>query len=196
MCLRSTGLTAADLPCFWLAAGLSKEARLEASLQAIEKEVAAVEAGLEGLDDAEAAEAADSDAQAEEGAAPKAEASVAARPADRDLQRAGLQQRLADLRVKQQRVQAALQAERADAEGGEQAAAAAAAAVQLQEDAGFDEELNAASSSALVETERDRLIRLVRRRALHACTHAPEMLMACRGCQCRMQCFAGRADAL
>ena len=42
------------------------------------------------------------------------------------------------------------------------AAEEARAAVALMEDGGLDEELNAAGSSAMVETERDRLIRLVR----------------------------------
>ena len=110
-----------------------------------------MEAAIAGFDAA--------DAEAEED--PPDGAKTEAGGQEHQLQRAGLQQRLLDLQAKQQRVQGALEVN----QGGGKAAegqAGKASTVALLEDGGLDEELNAAGNSAMVETERDRLIRLVR----------------------------------
>ncbi len=131
-----------------------------------------MEAALAGFDeaDAEAEGQRLADERAPPGDATEGPAAVLeTQEPDRQLQRAGLQQRLHDLQAKQRRVQGALDAQQGGAGGGEgggaaegKAAEEARAAVALLEDGGLDEELNAAGSSAMVETERDRLIRLVR----------------------------------
>ena len=156
-----------------------------------------MEAALAGFDEADAE--ADGQRLAGERGPPPGDATEAAavvetQEPDRQLQRAGLQQRLHDLQAKQRRVQGALDAQQGGAGGGEgggaaegKAAEEARAAVALLEDGGLDEELNAAGSSAMVETERDRLIRLVRRarpcglpagRRLHSCNRLRHPLVA------------------
>lgn len=154
-----------------MCAGLSKDAKLEGLLGSIAQEITAVEAALTSLDSAEAeGEAQGAEAGAAEGAAAGQAASDGAQKPDSVLQRAGLQRRLRDLEAKQLRLQDALQTQRATAPGDVAGAGGGHEKVQtggavLLEDAGLDEELDAASNAALVETERDRLIRLVRCRA-------------------------------
>ena len=186
-----------EIPTGGPATDLSKEARLEGRLHAVGKEITAVEAGLQGLDDAEAAAAEAAEAaelEPAEGASPREGASgTAARTADWDLQRAGLRQRLSDLQATQRHAQAALQAERASPEAREgshdaRAQQAAPGAALLAEDTGLDEELDAAQNSSLVETERDRLIRLVRSR----CALCAEPSSACTAC-CRVACLHVRS---
>ena len=86
-------------------------------------------------------------------------------PADLRLQRAGLEQRLSDLLDKQKQLERAFDREQ-HAAGDQDAAPEPKEASQkkklvLQEDRFLDEELDNARNSAMVETERDRLIRLV-----------------------------------
>ena len=86
-------------------------------------------------------------------------------PADLRLQRAGLEQRLSDLLDKQKQLERAFDREQ-HAAGDQDAAPEPQEASQktklvLQEDRFLDEELDNARNSAMVETERDRLIRLV-----------------------------------
>lgn len=86
-------------------------------------------------------------------------------PADIKLQRAGLEQRLSDLEGKQGQYERALEREQ-DAGSTEEKVSGPKEgpkkAPVLQEDRFLDEELDNARNSAMVETERDRLIRLVR----------------------------------
>ena len=86
-------------------------------------------------------------------------------PADLRLQRAGLEQRLSDLLDKQKQLERAFDREQ-HAAGDQDAAPQPKEATQkkklvLQEDRFLDEELDNARNSAMVETKRDRLIRLV-----------------------------------
>ncbi|CAL5223760.1 g6324 [Coccomyxa viridis] len=133
--------------------GKSTQERLGDRLNAIEREVTAVNAALEGFDlDAEAE---DSEDGQEEVADEQREL-----PADVRLQRAGLEQRLADLQAKQRQLQDALARER-DSAALPAKGPAPEQPLQLQEDDRFlDEELDNTRNSAMVETERDRLIRL------------------------------------
>ena len=107
----------------------------------------------------------DQDEGAEETEDVREEAGEKEQPADVRLQRVGLEQRLADLEQKQKQIQEALEREldapSLQAKGPAQKEESKK--VQLQEDDTFlDEELDNAGNSAMVETERDRLIRLVR----------------------------------
>ena len=87
-------------------------------------------------------------------------------PADVRLQRAGLEQRLADLQQKQGQLEKSLAREVDDASL-QAKNPAPKQTLQLQEDDTFlDEELDNTRNSAMVETERDRLIRLVRQAPL------------------------------
>ena len=136
-------------------AGKSTQERLGERLSAIEREITAVNAALEGFD--QEAEADESEDGHEEVAEEQREL-----PADVRLQRAGLEQRLADLQAKQRQLEDAL-ARELDGSTLPAKGPAAKQPLQLQEDDRFlDEELDNAHNSAMVETERDRLIRLVR----------------------------------
>ena len=127
-------------------------------MNAIEREITAVNAALDGFsEDAEAAQL--------EGGQDELVEEEREQPADVRLQRAGLEQRLADLQGKQRQLEGVLDRELGTASlqtkgpGPEQGSTA----LQLQEDDKFlDEELDNAHDSTMVETERDRLIRLVR----------------------------------
>ena len=85
--------------------------------------------------------------------------------ADIRLQKAGLEQRIADLEKKQGQLQKALERELDAAgrqENGPEPQQGPGKQLVLQEDDTFlNEELDNAHNSAMVETERDRLIRLV-----------------------------------
>ena len=106
----------------------------------------------------------------DDGAADEPEAQEAqdanGQPADIRLQKAGLEQRIADLEKKQGQLQNALKRELDAAgrqENGPEPQQGPGKQLVLQEDDTFlNEELDNAHNSAMVETERDRLIRLVR----------------------------------
>lgn len=107
----------------------------------------------------------DQDEGAEETEDVREEAGEKEQPADVRLQRVGLEQRLADLEQKQRQIWEASEREldtpSVQAKG--LAQKKESEKVQLQEDDKLlDEELDNAGNSAMVETERDRLIRLVR----------------------------------
>ena len=125
---------------------------------AFSREITAVYAALDQFDeDAGAADADDAEER------PAGEAND--QPADLRLQRAGLEQRLSDLLDKQKQLERAFSREQ-HAAGAQEAAPEPEEASQkkklvLQEDRFLDEELDNARNSAMVETERDRLIRLV-----------------------------------
>lgn len=120
------------------------------------REITAVHAALDGFDQ---------DEGAEETEDVREEAGEKEQPADVRLQRVGLEQRLADLEQKQRQIWEASEREldtpSVQAKG--LAQKKESEKVQLQEDDKLlDEELDNAGNSAMVETERDRLIRLVR----------------------------------
>ena len=127
-------------------------------LHAIGREITAVNAALDGFDqDVEA----EGSGGGQEGAAKEQEE----QPADVRLQRAGLEQRLADLQRKQRQLEEVLEREADDSslQADGPVPAKKHTVLQLQEDDRFlDEELDNPQNSAMVETERDRLIRLVR----------------------------------
>ena len=110
---------------------------------------------MDGFD--EDAEAEHSGGEQEEGVEEQREL-----PADVRLQRAGLEQRLADLQQKQKQLEGTL-ARELDNASLQAKGPVPKQTLQLQEDDRFlDEELDKNCDSAMVETERDRLIRLVR----------------------------------
>ena len=137
---------------------------MEEHLLAVSREVTAVHAALDQFDeDAEAAEADYADERPAE--------EVNSQPADLRLQRAGLEQRLSDLLEKQKQLERAFNREYAA--GAQEAAPGPEEPSQnrklvLQEDRFLDEELGNARNSAMVETERDRLIRLVSNCSIHS----------------------------
>ena len=120
------------------------------------REITAVNAALDGFNQDEGTEETEDVIE---------EAGEKEQPADVRLQRVGLEQRLADLEEKQRQILEALEREldapSLQAKGPAQEKESKK--FQLQEDDRFlDEELDTAGNSTMVETERDRLIRLVR----------------------------------
>eukprot|EP00891_Asterochloris_glomerata_P001491 jgi/Astpho2/1491/Aster-x1009 len=153
--------------------------KLQRRLKTVGREIRAVKAGLKGLEEAGAVTAAaavdadplDKGAAAAEGArqevavkpeAPAAPEDGAASAAGSQLQRATMLQRLEALRAKKAQLQEALEEAEAAAEGAASGGPGpqAAPGVVLLEDDPFERELAANDNSSMVETERDRLIRL------------------------------------
>lgn len=136
-------------------AGKSTQERLGERLKAVEREISAVNAALDVFN--QDAEAENIDGDQDESVQEQREL-----PADVKLQRAGLEQRLADLQQKQKQLEEAL-ARELDDTSLQANGPVPKQTVQLQEDDTFlDQELDNTRDSAMVETERDRLIRLVR----------------------------------
>ena len=128
----------------------------------------------------------DEDAAADEPEAQEAQ-DASGQPADIRLQRAGLEQRLADLERKQGQLQNALErglGATGRQENGPEPQQGPGKQLVLQEDDTFlNEELDNAHNSAMVETERDRLIRLVRYLFQLLCTTSGCKHMHCAGCR-------------
>ncbi|KAK9815514.1 hypothetical protein WJX72_004939 [[Myrmecia] bisecta] len=170
----------------------TRQERLQQQLAAVGKELRAVYASLDDLQEPEPDQDQAEHAEADSEGLRLTSASLAAADTSRQLQRATVAQRLEDLEAQQERLQVALDAElrAAAAEAGgeapqepaapsdnsaeasqDQPAAASKAkrnakkaqqgSVLLEEDDTLDAELKAAANTGgLVETERDRLIRL------------------------------------
>ena len=136
-------------------AGKSTQERLGDRLRAVEREITAVNAALDVFD--QDAEAEDFGGEQEEDIQEQREP-----PPDVRLQRAGLEQRLADLQQKHRQLEATF-AHELDDPSLQASGPVPKQILQLQEDDAFlDQELDNTRNSAMVETERDRLIRLVR----------------------------------
>ena len=154
---------------------------MEERLLAISREVTAVHAALDQFDeDGGAAEADDAEER------PAGE--VNDQPAEIRMQRAGLEQRLSDLLDKQKQLERAFDREQHTV-GAQDAAPEPKEASQkkklvLQEDRFLDEELDNARNSAMVETERDRLIRLVSCCLIqHSAPYYAELLRCSQYCE-------------
>ncbi|BDA48603.1 probable DNA excision repair protein ERCC-6 [Coccomyxa sp. Obi] len=150
---------------------VTKQEKLQGSLRAVAREITAVEAALDSLDAAaeeqlgDNVDAEEANASTATGRSTECQEDVENAP-DMKLQRAGLAQRLVDLQTTQHRLQDALEAATAPTPASESAEVQEGRGVGhepgavLQEDSTLEDQLNANEGNPLVETERDRLIRL------------------------------------